>query len=119
MPATFSNVLTGAIALEHMGFMILEMVYWNRPLGQRIFQMSEEKAASSAVLAANQGLYNGFLAAGLAWSLMRPSSLDLELFFLGCVLVAGVFGGATAHRSIFFLQALPAILALSLILLHV
>ena len=111
-----ANVLTGFVALSHIGFLVLEMFLWNHPIGLKIFGMTPELAASSAALAANQGLYNGFLAAGLMWGLWAGRR-DLKLFFLGCIIVAGVFGGITAKTSILFVQALPAALALGAVLL--
>ena len=108
-------VLTGFVAVSHVGIMILEMFFWNHPLGQRIFGMTPEVSASSAVLAANQGLYNGFLAAGLVWGL-ASGRRDVKIFFLACVVVAGVFGGLTAKTSILFTQGLPALLALLAVL---
>jgi putative membrane protein len=106
-----ANVLIGLVALSHLAFLVLEMFFWDHPVGRRIFGLTPEVAAASAALAANQGLYNGFLAAGLLWALGsgRP---DLKTFFLSCVVVAGVFGGMTAKTSILFVQALPAVLAL-------
>lgn len=111
-----ANVLTGLVALSHLGFLVLEMFFWDHPVGRRIFGMTPEVSASSAVLAANQGLYNGFLAAGLLWALWADR-LELKIFFLGCVVVAGVFGGMTAKTSILFTQALPAAIALGLVFL--
>ncbi len=108
-------LLTGFVALSHVGIMILEMFFWNHPLGQRIFGMTPEVSASSAVLAANQGLYNGFLAAGLVWGL-ASGRRDVKIFFLACVVVAGAFGGLTAKTSILFTQGLPALLALLAVL---
>lgn len=107
------NALIVLVALLHFGFLVLEMFFWNHPVGQRVFSMTPEVAASSAVLAANQGLYNGLLAAGLIWGLMSGKR-DVKLFFLGCVIVAGIFGGITAKPTIFFIQALPALLAFGL-----
>ena len=106
-----ANVLCGLVVVAHLGFMILEMFFWDHPVGHRIFSMTPEVAASSAVLAMNQGLYNGFLAAGLAWGLWSRRA-DVKGFFLGCVIVAGVFGAVTAKPTILFTQALPAALAL-------
>ena len=103
-------VLTALVALLHVGFLVLEMFLWNTPFGRRTFRLSEEKARETAVLAANQGLYNGFLAAGLVWGLLLQDRA-ICLFFLGCVVVAGVFGAATVKRSILFVQAVPAIFA--------
>lgn len=111
-----ANVLTGLVALSHIGFLVLEMFLWDHPVGRRVFRMTPEVSASSAALAANQGLYNGFLAAGLLWALWTGRR-DLKGFFLGCVIVAGVFGGVTAKPSILFIQALPAVLALAAVML--
>jgi len=111
-----ANVLTGFVALSHVGFLVLEMFFWDHPIGRRIFGMTPEVLAASATLAANQGLYNGFLAAGLAWGL-RTDRREIKLFFLGCVIVAGIFGGLTAKPSILLTQALPAAVALVLVLL--
>lgn len=108
---TVANVLTGLVAVIHFGIMVLEMFFWNHPVGQKIFNMSPEVSASSAVLAANQGLYNGFLAVGLIWGLFSGRR-DVKLFFLACIVAAGIFGGLTAKTSILFTQALPALLAL-------
>lgn len=109
------NILVGFVALSHLGFLVLEMFFWNHPVGYKIFAMTPEVAASSQVLAANQGLYNGFLAAGLIWALWAGKR-DVKIFFLGCVIVAGVFGALTAKFSILFTQALPAVLALACVL---
>ncbi len=109
-----ANVLTGLVALSHIGFLVLEMFFWDHPVGRRIFGMTPEVSASSAALAANQGLYNGFLAAGLLWALWADRR-ELKIFFLGCVGVAGVFGGLTAKASILLTQALPAGLALGVV----
>lgn len=110
-----ANVFTGFVALSHVGIMILEMFYWDHPIGRKIFEMTPEVSASSAVLAKNQGLYNGFLAAGLVWGLAADRR-DVKAFFLGCVVVAGIFGSLTAKASILFTQALPALIALVLVL---
>ena len=111
-----ANVLTGLVALSHFGILVLEMFFWNHPLGRRIFGMTPEVSASSAVLAENQGLYNGFLAAGLLWALWAERR-ELKIFFLACVVVAGAFGGMTAKTSILFTQALPAAIALGVAVL--
>jgi putative membrane protein len=111
-----ANVLTGLVALSHIGFLVLEMFFWDHPVGRRIFAMTPEVSASSAVLAANQGLYNGFLAAGLLWALWADRR-ELKVFFLSCVAVAGVFGGMTAKTSILLTQALPAAIALGVVVL--
>ena len=107
-------VLTGLVALSHLGFLVLEMFFWDHPVGRRIFAMTPEVSASSAVLAKNQGLYNGFLAAGLVWGL-AAGRRDVLVFFLGCVAVAGIFGGLTAKTTILFTQALPALVALAFV----
>ena len=103
-------VLTALVALLHLGFLVLEMFFWTRPLGRKVFGLDPEFAARSAALAKNQGLYNGFLAAGLLWGLWLDAR-GICLFFLGCVVIAGLFGAATVKRSILYIQALPAILA--------
>jgi putative membrane protein len=112
-----SQVLAALVAVEHLWFLVLEMFLWTRPAGLRAFGQTRAQAEASRVLAANQGLYNGFLAAGLAWSLVAPPPLarPLRIFFLGCVIVAGLYGGATASRKILVVQALPAALALALV----
>jgi putative membrane protein len=113
-----AKVLIALVALEHLYFLVLEMFLWTTPRTRAAFGMSAEQAEQTKVLAANQGLYNGFLAAGLAWSLLAPSAdaRPLALFFLGCVLVAGVYGGFTANRRIWLVQALPAAVALLVII---
>ncbi|MFD0739289.1 DUF1304 domain-containing protein [Lysobacter koreensis] len=105
-------VLVLLVALLHAFFLVLEMFLWTRPYGRKVFRQSLEQAQQSKVLAANQGLYNGFLAAGLVWSVLTMQR-DVALFFLGCVLVAGVYGAATVNRRIFFVQALPALVAIA------
>lgn len=113
-----ANLLVAFVALEHLGFLVLEMFLWTEPVGLRTFDLTPEFAAESASLAANQGLYNGFLAAGLVWSLLRGAQgFPEKVFFLSCVIVAGVFGALTAKGSILFVQAAPALLALVLVLL--
>ena len=110
-----ANGLMLIVALLHFSFMTLEMFFWTKPLGLEIFKQTLEKANDSAVLAANQGLYNGFLAAGLMWGLLAPNvgtARQFKIFFLLCVIVAGMYGAKTVGRNIFFIQALPAILAL-------
>ena len=98
------SALVGFVALEHLGFLWLEMFQWTKPLGLKVFKLTASQAEASASLAMNQGLYNGFLAAGLVWSLLARPELarPLQAFFLGCVLVAGVFGAATASPRIIF-----------------
>jgi putative membrane protein len=108
-------LLVAIVALSHVGFLVLEMFLWADPVGHRIFGTTPEFAAQSAVLAANQGLYNGFLAAGLVWGLVAGRR-DLKIFFLACVIVAGVYGGLTAKMSILYVQALPGLLALLAVL---
>lgn len=111
-----ANVLIVLVALSHMGFLVLEMFFWDHPVGRKIFSMTPEVSASSAVLAMNQGLYNGFLAAGLMWGLWTGRR-DIKLFFLACVVIAGIFGGITAKTTILFTQALPALVALCFVLM--
>ena len=101
---------TALVALLHVGFLVLEMFLWTTPFGCRTFGLTPEMAAGTAKLAANQGLYNGFLAAGLAWGLLLDDRA-ICLFFLACVTVAGLFGAWTVKRSILYVQALPAIVA--------
>ena len=106
-------VLTGLVAVEHLYILVLEMFLWTKPAGLRAFGLTLEFAEQTAVLAANQGLYNGFLAAGLIWSLIRKEEgVSLRVFFLCCVIVAGVFGAITAKPSILYVQAAPALIAL-------
>ncbi len=111
----FANFVTALIALEHIGILILEMFFWDHPIGRRIFGMTPEISAASATLAANQGLYNGFLAAGLMWGLIADRR-EIKLFFLACIVLAGIFGGLTAKTSIVFTQALPALIAVIVVL---
>ncbi|MFP5501788.1 MAG: DUF1304 domain-containing protein [Candidatus Sericytochromatia bacterium] len=113
-----TDALIALIAFAHLWFLALEMFLWRKPLGLKTFRMTPEQAEATAVLAMNQGLYNGFLAAGLAWGLwLGAAGFAVKTFFLACVLIAGLFGGATAARAIFFVQALPAAIALTLLLL--
>jgi putative membrane protein len=102
------------VALIHVWILVLEMFLWRTPFGQKTFRNTPERANDTAVLALNQGLYNGFLAAGLIWGLITHAR-DVQLFFLGCVIVAGVFGALTALRSILYVQALPAAIAAALV----
>jgi putative membrane protein len=111
-----ANLVIAIVAILHLGFLVLEMFLWNHPIGRKTFKMTKEVAESSAKLAANQGLYNGFLAAGLIWGLLSGET-PVKLFFLSCVLIAGIFGGFTAKRSILYIQALPALLGLILLYL--
>jgi len=110
-----ANVLTALVALAHVGILVLEMFFWDHPVGRRIFSMTPEVSAASAVLAKNQGLYNGFLAALLIWGL-AAGRRDVKVFGLACVVVAGVFGAVTAKPSILFTQALPGLIALVAVL---
>lgn len=113
-----ANVVVALVGLIHVYILVLEMFLWDKPAGLRAFSLTPEAAASSKVLAANQGLYNGFLAAGLFWGLvLGPAGTGVKLFFLACVLVAGLYGAATASRKILFVQALPAAVGLVLVLL--
>jgi putative membrane protein len=109
-------IAVGVVAALHLYFLVLEMFFWARPLGRRVFGLSADYAKSSKILAANQGLYNGFLAAGLIWGLaLRAAGHPVIYFFLGCVIVAGIFGGATASRKILLFQALPGAVAMALL----
>ncbi|MEQ8601429.1 MAG: DUF1304 domain-containing protein [Devosia sp.] len=108
-------VLVGLVALIHVYIVLLEMVWWTTPRGQKAFGLTPEFARETKVLAANQGLYNGFLVAGLVWGLVHPDpavAWQIKLFFLACVAVAGLYGAATASRKILFIQTLPAVLAI-------
>ncbi|WP_219838082.1 DUF1304 domain-containing protein [Paenibacillus sp. R14(2021)] len=112
-------ILVGLVALEHLYILVLEMFLWTTPRGMKSFGMTKEGAAATKSLAANQGLYNGFLAAGLVWGLVHPNGQtgqSIDIFFLICVLVAALYGGATAKRSIWLVQGLPALIALVLVL---
>ncbi len=113
-----ADALVIVVALEHVWFLVLEMFLWTKPLGLRTFRQTEDRARASASLAANQGLYNGFLAAGLAWGLLAapPFTVSIKVFFLVCVIVAGAFGALTVSRRILIVQALPAVVALGLVL---
>ena len=114
---TAANIAIALVALLHLYFLVLEMFLWDKPFGMRTFKLTPEFAAASKGLAANQGLYNGFLVAGLVWGLaMGAAGIDVKVFFLACVVVAGVFGGATVNRNILFVQAVPGIIALALLL---
>ncbi len=114
MLTTISLILIGLVTVEHIYFMILEMFLWTTPKGRKAFGMTQEFANSTAALAKNQGLYNGFLVAGLVWSFFAESEMafSLRIFFLGCIVVAGIFGGITVNKKIAILQATPALLAL-------
>lgn len=112
-----ADIAVGIVALLHVYFLVLEMFLWDRPFGRRTFGMSPEKAAMTKPLAMNQGLYNGFLAAGLAWGLwLDGAGLHIKMFFLACVIMAGVFGAVTASRKILWVQAVPGAIALGVVL---
>ena len=113
----FADVAVAFVALLHAWFLVLEMFLWDKPLGRRAFRLTPEFAAASKALAANQGLYNGFLVAGLLWGLgLGSNGLSIKVFFLGCVIVAGVFGAITVSRKILSVQALPGVVALAAVL---
>ena len=115
-----TNVIIGVVALLRLYFLVLEMFLWDKPTGRRVFGLTPEFAAESKALAANQGLYNGFLAAGLMWGLWAGGhdGWHIKIFFLACVIIAGLFGAYTVNRRILFVQALPALIALILLHLH-
>ncbi|MGB7451578.1 MAG: DUF1304 domain-containing protein [Lysobacterales bacterium] len=113
---TIANIVIGLIALIHVYILVLEMFLWDKPAGLRAFGQTQAAATASKVLAANQGLYNGFLAAGLFWGLSLGSAgMAVKVFFLCCVLIAGLYGAATASRKILFIQAIPAAIGLMLL----
>ena len=113
-----ANVLVAFVALEHLYILVLEMFLWTKPAGMRAFGLTAEFAEQTAVLAANQGLYNGFLAAGLIWGLiLKENGFSVRVFFLSCVIVAGIFGAITAKPSILLIQAAPGLIALVVTLL--
>lgn len=114
-----SSIVITLIALVHVYILILEMFLWDKPAGLKAFGHKPETAAMSKVLAANQGLYNGFLAAGLLWGLYQGhAGFEIKIFFLGCIFIAGLYGGCTAKRKILWIQAVPAALGLSLLFLQ-
>ena len=113
-----ANAVVALVALIHIYILVLEMFLWNKPAGLRAFGQTLQEANASKVLAGNQGLYNGFLAAGLIWGLsLGPDGISVKVFFLSCVFIAGLYGAATANRKILFIQALPAAIGLALTLL--
>ena len=115
-----TNITVFLIAVLHLYFLVLQIFFWTKPIGMRTFRRSEQQARDSASLAANQGLYNGFLSAGLIWGLLQPDltfANQIKIFFLVCIAAAGIFGGITANKKIFFVQALPAVIALSFLFL--
>lgn len=120
MDFSLANILIALVALLHVYILVLEMFLWEKPSGLRAFRNTPEKAALTRVLAANQGLYNGFLAAGLVWGLVADeSSFSIKLFFLGCIAIAGVFGAVTAARKILYIQTFPACVAIILLWLQI
>ena len=115
---TIANIVIAIVALLHVYFLVLEMFLWDKPLGLRTFKLTPDFAKASKVLAANQGLYNGFLAAGLLWGLsLGEAGTSIKVFFLCCILVAGLYGAATVGKKILFIQALPAAIGLILLLM--
>jgi putative membrane protein len=113
-----ANIVIALVAFLHVYFLVLEMFLWDKPIGLRVFGQTKEAAAATKVLAANQGLYNGFLAAGLFWGLsLGPGGAGVKVFFLCCVLIAGLFGAVTASRKILIVQAIPASIGLALMAL--
>ena len=110
-----ATILTTLVAVEHLGILVLEMFFWDHPIGRRVFSMTPEMSSASSVLAMNQGLYNGFLAAGLLWGIISDRR-DLKIFFLSCVVLAGLFGGLTARPSIMLTQGLPSLIALAVVI---
>lgn len=115
---TLAQLAVGLVALLHAWFLVLEMFLWTKPFGRRVFHLSADYAKASAPLAKNQGLYNGFLAAGLVWGLLAgDQAFTVQVFFLACVVVAGVFGALTANRVILWAQAVPGAIALALVFL--
>lgn len=115
---SIATIATGLVAILHVYILYLEMFLWDTPKGRKAFGLTADFSAASKVLAANQGLYNGFLAAGLIWGIWLGSAGDsIKLFFLACVVVAGIFGGVTSNKKILFVQALPGAIALGFVLL--
>lgn len=116
MVTTLGNLVVLLLAALHVYILVLEMFLWDKPQGKKAFGLSQEFATQTKTLGANQGLYNGFLAAGLFWGLiLGEAGLSVKIFFLVCILVAGVYGGLTASKKIFFIQAVPATVGLLLL----
>lgn len=115
---TLTVIAISIVIVLHILFLILEMFLWDTPYGRKTFALSEDYAKQSAPLAANQGLYNGFLAAGLLWGLTSTGGFDALIFFLCCIIIAGIYGAITAKRSILWLQAFPALIALTLLIIN-
>jgi putative membrane protein len=118
MMITVANIAVGLVAVLHLYFLVLEMFLWTTPRGRKTFNLTSEFATASKTLAANQGLYNGFLAAGLIWGIfLGAPGNHVKIFFLACIIIAGCYGGLTVNRKILLVQALPGIIALALVLL--
>lgn len=116
--STIADIAVALVALLHLYFLVLEMFLWDKPRGMRTFGLTPEFASASKPLAVNQGLYNGFLSAGLVWGLvLGANGTSIKIFFLACVIVAGIFGAITANRTILWVQALPGAVAMALVLL--
>ena len=115
---TLTVIAISIVIVLHVLFLILEMFLWDTPYGRKTFALSEDYAKQSAPLAANQGLYNGFLASGLLWGLTSTGGFDALIFFLCCIIIAGIYGAITAKRSILWLQAFPALIALTLLIIN-
>lgn len=113
-----TTIAISIVILLHVLFLIFEMFLWNTPFGRKTFALSEDYAKQSAPLAANQGLYNGFLAAGLLWGLLSTGGFDALIFFLSCIIIAGIYGAITAKRSILWMQSLPAAIAMALLIFN-
>lgn len=117
MIALLANSMILLVAVLHLAFLVLEMFLWEKSLGRRVFRQTAERAAITRLLAVNQGLYNGFLAAGLVWGVILGAEGEaIKIFFLSCVIIAGVVGAITVSRGIFWIQAAPAVIGLSLVL---
>lgn len=115
--AIASDILIALVAFLHVYFLVLEMFLWDKPYGLKTFGHTQEIASQTKVLAANQGLYNGFLAAGLVWGLFSQQGMNIKIFFLSCIIIAGIYGSLTAHRKILFVQAIPGCISLVFLLL--
>ena len=116
--SVLTTVAISIVIILHVLFLVLEMFLWNTPFGRKTFGLKEDYAKQSAPLAANQGLYNGFLAAGLLWGLVSTGGFDALVFFLSCVIIAGIYGAITAKSSILWLQAMPAAIAMFLLIFN-
>ena len=119
MMTLIEHITVGLVVLLHIGFLVLEMFFWDKPLGRKVFGLKQEFANQTKTLAANQGLYNGFLAAGLIWSFISTAfSYELRMFFLSCVIFAGVYGAISVNRKILWVQAMPATVALLVVVFN-